>query len=56
MNTQNILNASILDILFDGRNKAYGAYDLRKNYNKHLVKALATTLGICLLFHSVRLK
>ncbi|MDI9364079.1 MAG: energy transducer TonB [Flavobacterium sp.] len=50
MNTQNILNANILDILFDGRNKAYGAYDLRKNYNKRLVKALAATLGICFLF------
>lgn len=50
MNAQNILNANILDILFDGRNKAYGAYDLRKNYNKRLVKALAGTLGICLLF------
>lgn len=50
MNTQNILSANILDILFDGRNKAYGAYDLRKNYNKRLVKALAGTLGICLLF------
>lgn len=50
MNAQNILNANILDILFDGRNKAYGAYDLRKNYNKRLVKALAGTLGVCLLF------
>lgn len=50
MNTQDILNANILDILFDGKNKAYGAYDLRKNYNKRLVKALAGTLGICLLF------
>jgi protein TonB len=50
MNTQNILTANILDILFEGRNKAYGAYDLRKNYNKRLIKALACTLGICLLF------
>jgi protein TonB len=50
MNTPNILNANILDILFDGRNKAYGAYELRKNYNRRLVKALAGTLGICLLF------
>lgn len=50
MNTQNILNANILDILFDGRNKAYGAYDLRKNYNKRLVKALAGTLAVCLVF------
>jgi len=50
MNTQNILSANILDILFDGRNKAYGAYELRMNYNKRLVKALAGTVGICLLF------
>jgi periplasmic protein TonB len=50
MNTQDILKANILDILFDGRNKAYGAYDLRKNYNKRLVKALGATLSICLLF------
>lgn len=49
MNTQNILTANILDILFDGRNKSYGAYELRKNYNKRVVKALAGMIGICLL-------
>ena len=50
MQTQNILTANILDILFDGRNKKYGAYELRKNYNKRIVKSLVCTFGICLLF------
>ena len=50
MTTQNILTANFLDILFDGRNKNYGAYDLRKNYNKRLAKALAGMLAICLVF------
>ncbi len=50
MQTQHILSANILDILFDGRNKNYGAYDLRKNYNKRLVYALSGTFVFCLLF------
>ncbi|MFV5693815.1 energy transducer TonB [Flavobacterium sp. LB3P122] len=29
-----------LDIVFEGRNKAYGAYELRKSNNKTMVKAL----------------
>ncbi len=43
-----ILNANFLDILFDGRNKAYGAYDLRKTYNRRLVYAFGITAGIIL--------
>ncbi len=50
MNTQNILTASALDILFEGRNKNYGAYELRKNYNQRLTKALVSMLCIALLF------
>ena len=50
MQTQQILSANILDILFDGRNKNYGAYDLRKNYNKRVIYALSGTFIICLLF------
>ncbi|MDE3213712.1 MAG: hypothetical protein KGM98_10800, partial [Bacteroidota bacterium] len=34
-----------LDILFEGRNKDYGAYLLRKTYTKRVVIAL-TTAGI----------
>jgi periplasmic protein TonB len=35
-----IKDAHILDILFEGRNKEYGAYELRKTYNRRIVKAL----------------
>ena len=30
MDAKDIMRASQLDILFDGKNKAYGAYTLRK--------------------------
>ena len=40
MEVNKILNADILDIIFEGRNKEYGAYELRKTYNKRLVRAL----------------
>ncbi|MEP6610301.1 MAG: TonB family protein [Mucilaginibacter sp.] len=32
-----------LDLVFDDRNKAYGAYDLRHNYANNLVKAMLIT-------------
>ena len=51
MEVNKILNADILDIIFEGRNKEYGAYDLRKTYNKRLIKAIiGTTAIIALLF------
>ncbi len=31
---------SLDDVIFSNRNQAYGAYYLRKNYNKHLMYAL----------------
>lgn len=40
MEANKILDADILDIIFDGKNKAYGAYQLRKTYNSRMVKAL----------------
>lgn len=40
MTSQQILQSDFLDILFDNRNKAYGAYTLRKNYSAQLTKAL----------------
>jgi periplasmic protein TonB len=49
MEVNKILTADILDIIFEGRNKEYGAYDLRKSYNKRLVKALIGTAAIILL-------
>jgi periplasmic protein TonB len=44
-----ISTADVLDIIFDGRNKQYGAYQLRKSYNKRLTKALLLTGAFVLL-------
>jgi protein TonB len=41
MRSENILSADILDLIFENRNKSYGAYLLRKGYNARLVRALA---------------
>ena len=49
MDVNKILSADILDIIFDGKNKSYGAYQLRKTYNKTLGKALIITGSILLL-------
>lgn len=49
METKEILNADVLDIIFDGKNKQYGAYDLRKTYNNRLRKALLLTAAFALL-------
>jgi protein TonB len=44
-----ILKADLLDIIFENRNKDYGAYPLRKYYHERLYKAL----GITFLFISL---
>ena len=33
MESKDILKSDVLDIIFEGRNKEYGAYELRKNYS-----------------------
>lgn len=48
MTSQQILAADFLDILFDNRNKAYGAYELRKQYQVEMGKAL--TIAIAAVF------
>ena len=48
METNKILSADFLDILFEGKNKEYGAYDLRKTYNKRITIAVVITLLVCL--------
>jgi protein TonB len=50
MERNQILKSDILDIVFDGRNKEYGAYDLRKTYNKRITTALIGTIVMILLF------
>jgi periplasmic protein TonB len=49
MEINKILSSDILDLLFEDRNKAYGAYDLRKTYKKRLTIALICTAAIALL-------
>lgn len=50
MTSNEILKADVLDILFDQRNKQYGAYTLRKHYHKRLSIALGSSLGAVFLF------
>ena len=50
MKAEAILKADILDIIFDNRNKNYGAYSLRKFYNTRLYKSLGLTFALVTLF------
>ena len=49
MNSQQILSSDVIDILFEHRNKQYGAYQLRRNYNRHLVQSIAIGIGFAFL-------
>jgi len=49
MEANKILSADILDIVFEGRNKDYGAYELRKTYNRRLIIALIGMAVLCVL-------
>jgi len=44
-NTQ-LARASFDDIVFEGRNKAYGAYVLRRLYGSHVTRALLIAVAI----------
>jgi len=50
MEANTILYADLLDILFDGKNKEYGAYQLRKKYPDAMAKALLSIAALLLLF------
>jgi periplasmic protein TonB len=45
MKTELILKSDVLDILFENRNKDYGAYNLRKFYDNRLMKSVAVMIG-----------
>ena len=49
MEANKILSADVLDLIFEGKNKDYGAYDLRKTYNRRITKALIITASVALL-------
>lgn len=40
------------EVVFEHRNKQYGAYALRKSYDEHLLKAAASSFGLLFLFGS----
>ena len=45
MNKELIMKSDVLDILFENRNKNYGAYQLRKFYGNRLLKAMGLMMG-----------
>ena len=49
MEPNKILTADLLDIVFEGRNKEYGAYELRKTYRRRLFIAIGSMFGLFLL-------
>jgi len=49
MDPKKILNTDFLDLLFENRNKDYGAYYLRKTYNRRIVRALIITASVAVL-------
>jgi periplasmic protein TonB len=49
MEVNKILSADVLDIIFEGRNKEYGAYELRKTYNKRILVAVAGMFALVIL-------
>lgn len=49
MNTSQMPKPDFLDILFNSRNKDYGAYDLRRRYDRRVRNAVAGMAGIVLL-------
>jgi periplasmic protein TonB len=46
MEANKILQSDILDLVFEGRNKDYGAYELRRKYNRRITLALVITAAL----------
>jgi protein TonB len=53
MNAENILRSDLLDIIFENRNKQYGAYSLRKEYHRRLYLSLAIITSLLLVWFGV---
>lgn len=52
MNLFSFTKNDLDEVVFEHRNKQYGAYALRKSYDEHLLKAAAYSFGLLLLFGS----
>jgi periplasmic protein TonB len=46
MEPNKILSATLIDVIFDGRNKEYGAYELRKTNSKRTKASLSITIAV----------
>ncbi|GAB3823071.1 energy transducer TonB [Pontibacter rugosus] len=55
MDASKLAKASLDDIVFEGRNRAYGAFLLRKLYNKHITVAAIVAILLFALFLSIPL-
>ena len=53
MNPESILHADVIDIVFENRNKDYGAYELRTRYNKRLRNAMTMMFSFMIIFCSL---
>jgi len=49
MEPNKILSAQLIDLVFDDRNKEYGAYELRKTYSRRIKKSLVITTVVAAL-------
>ncbi len=49
MDVNKILTSDLLDLVFENRNKAYGAYELRKSYSKRMTIALLCMVAVAIL-------
>ena len=49
MTNAQLATASLDDIVFDGRNRGYGAYELRALYQRHVARALVIAAAVCAL-------
>jgi protein TonB len=47
MTNSQLATASLDDIVFDGRNRHYGAYQLRALYQRHMTRALIIATAVC---------
>ena len=49
MTNKEILQSDLLDIIFENRNKVYGAYSIRRGYNNRMLTALGAGMSVILL-------
>ncbi len=54
MDINKILKADYIDILYDGKNKQYGGYELRKKYKNRATTAFLICLGVIAILFAIK--